>query len=486
MSEDNDKNSSVTKKFLLYKDIAVAFVEIGKAFIAIFTGISFVVVLSLINPQIVQLVLVIINFITLGIGCWFLRKTYTLEFRDDEGIKEYCEQVEIKPDSNCIEEAGINNDRVNKLVVQLKNWIIFYALALMIVYLIFSIDNAYWYSDDNFYSRVHRICKVPEDIFNFLSSVALYLGFKVLYNQTLKKDKENSPRIYYADAVIVSVFFVILYLVSTIVVVSRPEYSNIPRETIYEISNITANYKATAANTALNSIEQIENASNKYRRITSKKIPNSNLNVNKEIFTIDSDKKIFESNRGISNSNIKNETIDSIDEISKIAANYNSSINQQAASDMKKAIDAYEGVNKTIWLNLFSLFIGICNGLAMSLLFGRYVSMEHLVNDQKNEEFYNFFSFSIIFILPMYALAQPLFGSFEINAFGPSAVFANCVFFICWVGKAVFLGYTWKFMKDKSIHHYLHLVITSQGISDEFKKCFNPEPKGDSEIEKTD
>jgi hypothetical protein len=90
--------------------------------------------------------------------------------------------------------------------------------------------------------------------------------------------------------------------------------------------------------------------------------------------------------------------------------------------------------------------------------------MEHMINNVKDRTFYDWFSTFTVFLLPIYALAQPLFGAFEINAFGDSRAFANYVFFICLFGKIFFLYFTFDFIRKRKLHYYLHLIINSHDI----------------------
>ena len=113
------------------------------------------------------------------------------------------------------------------------------------------------------------------------------------------------------------------------------------------------------------------------------------------------------------------------------------------------------------------------NGVAMALLFGKYVSMEHRIISRKSEQKYKFISWGIVYILPVYAVIQPLFGSFEITSFGNSDNFRNFVFFVCLLGKMFFLIVTYIFLKEKYIHLYLHLVITKYGVPKKFLECFD-------------
>lgn len=126
----------------------------------------------------------------------------------------------------------------------------------------------------------------------------------------------------------------------------------------------------------------------------------------------------------------------------------------------------------TVGTHWFSLVAGILNGIVMALLFGRYVSMEHRIISRNPQNKYAFISRGIVYILPVYAVIQPLFGSFNIYSFGDPAKFRNFVFFVCLVGKVFFLVVTHIFLREKFIHLYLHLVITKYGVPRKFLDCF--------------
>lgn len=147
-----------------------------------------------------------------------------------------------------------------------------------------------------------------------------------------------------------------------------------------------------------------------------------------------------------------------------------------------KEITSWEDKTNQTWLNRFQLFIGIFNGLAMALLFGRYISMEHSAFNMEfgmheKEKYRHIIHNITIYLLPIYALAQPLFGSFEIGAFGNANAFANWVFLVCWIGKVFFLWLTYILIKGGFMHLYLHSVINSHGIPKDLVECFKPASK---------
>lgn len=140
-----------------------------------------------------------------------------------------------------------------------------------------------------------------------------------------------------------------------------------------------------------------------------------------------------------------------------------------------------------VFLNRFDLLAGLANGLTMILLFGRYVSIEQSLGHTKlfKAVFENIFypfsgipyktlvSFGIIFILPIYALAQPLFGSLKINAFGDANNFQTMVYGICLIGKICFFHLTYLLITKKLLHLYLYGLVSEIGNFKELEDCFD-------------
>ncbi|HEX8736287.1 MAG TPA: hypothetical protein VF721_13245 [Pyrinomonadaceae bacterium] len=381
------------------------------------------------TPRQVQLYLVIGNLI--AVTLWFVLfrfrkfKFHELKFIDDKNKAEYRKFFKVK-DTESVDDK---NERVNKLVGQLKLWITGYVVCLMIVYGAFLFDNECLRKACDSLSEIelssgrqHYYLKIFQDVFNLISAACLYLGFKVLYNQTL--DKKNKPNIYFFDATFVSLIIIVLYLAYMHSVIYAPQNNNLPYDTIIKIGNIRDDYVNKVNNTAPKSVVDVLNAG-----LDAKRLP-----------------------------------ADSIKEIKQITDKYEKDVNLMAATEMKDVIRAYESSTNDKWANIFGLIIGSFNGLAMSLLFGRYISMEHMINNVKDRTFYDWFSTFTVFLLPIYALAQPLFGAFEINAFGDSRAFANYVFFICLFGKIFFLYFTFDFIRKRKLHYYLHLIINSHDI----------------------
>lgn len=242
--------------------------------------------------------------------------------------------------------------RVNKLMKQLNTNILFYAFCLIIVYAIYC-ASAYFKLPPDFVEKY-------TNLFNFASSLFVYLSFKVLYDRTL--DEHNDPNYYYMDALIFAMIGI-----GTYSLVTDPGIVRVDVETIAIIK--------------------------------------------------------------------KN----------------------------------------------FSLIIGILNSLAMGLLFARFISMENVLTNifeanDKGEPKRNqkiLIKNSMIFLLPLYAAVQPIFGNFNLEtAMGPSEIHRNIVFSICFVGKTFFLAIYFYYAQRRWIHLYLYSMLNRQGIYHALKNKF--------------
>jgi hypothetical protein len=325
----------------------------------------------------VKLVLTALNFIILAAFCILFREQPVLKFKTENSRDEYWDLLNVELTNGRVEvdnrmvdrldRAHFNNKRVTRLVHQLISNIHLYALFLMIVYLVFFIDNSRFYPDGH--GLRHHWFPIVEDIFNYLSAVCLFWGFQVLYDTTIDKNDNKRDLPYRLPLIIISFVFLLCYLIF----VGYPLAVSPPSE-----------------------------------------------------------------------------------------------------------------VPPTIVANWFRLGIGIFNGLAMALLFGKYISMEHSLQNIKEGNYGEIVRWGIIIVLPIYALAQPLFGSFEITAFGDKKWFANGVFFVCLIGKFFFLYVTYLFMRNKLMHYYLHLVIARHGVPKNFSKCFESDFDTSSEYSPAD
>jgi hypothetical protein len=124
-----------------------------------------------------------------------------------------------------------------------------------------------------------------------------------------------------------------------------------------------------------------------------------------------------------------------------------------------------EPENKDVAI-IFRLICGFYNGLAMGLLFGRLTSMEYFfkeINLDRSQITQKLYLFGTIFILPLYVLAQPMYGVFDTsNQF--QEPFKAIIFIVCFIGKAYFLLLLYNYINSKWIHVYLHLALANHTI----------------------
>lgn len=107
---------------------------------------------------------------------------------------------------------------------------------------------------------------------------------------------------------------------------------------------------------------------------------------------------------------------------------------------------------------------GLYNGVAMFLLFGRFISMEYFFQKTRKSFERNFYFFGTIIFLPLYVIAQPLYGVLHSMSIQSEELFKSLVFLICLWGKIVFLFFIITMLKKKWIHIYLFLAISQESI----------------------
>jgi len=106
---------------------------------------------------------------------------------------------------------------------------------------------------------------------------------------------------------------------------------------------------------------------------------------------------------------------------------------------------------------------GIYNGLAMLLLFSRFISMEYFFQNSSRSWQRNFYFYGTVIGLPLYVLAQPMYGIFNAVEIGESAVlFKSFVFLVCFWGKLVFFLFIFTMLDKKWIHAYLFISLTQR------------------------
>lgn len=426
------------------------------ALVTIITAISTVV--PLFTPELGQVFFSALNLIPLIIFYFSTKATRQEFIEDSKSKRKYLDLLGGKSNSDSFDpkKADWNLERVNRLVEQLHTNITRYVLFLIIVYVLYLFDNKLWFNEyllggRDFYKYIHLYFNIATGVFNYLSAVFLFLGFKVLYAKTLDLENNPLPSYHRKEAVFSGIFLTVYITLSLVIVTLSLKKPDPPPSTI--ISNI---------NTTIKAYEEKSN------------IP-AEVFVNNAGQIIETSKEKRKSDQS------------TVDEIKGALGSYEADVNNPASdtiTDIKKEIEKYEDKVtgnptefKVVLLKLFQLFVGIFNGLAMALLFGRYVSMEQAIYNMEeglydSKKYNEIIHIATIYILPIYALAQPLFGSFDVNVFGNPKIFANGVFFVCWIGKMFFLYLTYLLMKRRLMHLYLHSVITIHGIPKELAKCF--------------
>ncbi len=412
------------------------------------------------NPDVYKLILAFLNLVVVALFFGYSQNLSNLEFKkkspDEERDPEelYWDLLNVEVKDNHVEvqgeaepveqkeQAENNEERVNKLVDQLHENIKFFAFFLVLVYSLFMIDNqslfAWFGLTNDLYNSLHPWFKLGEDISNFISAVFIFLAFLVLYDKTLTP--KNKVTDYRSRPALFALAFVSIYVLFFAIF-------NPPRVS-YEIA----------------SLKQIKET------VQKEKDPDKAIEAIKNM----------EYQYGSGSNGTPH-----LAEIKNIAANGCPSEPTKSTFDPNCSVwqkitlinNKVENYLKPGWLkaeNLFQLFIGMFNGLAMALLFGRYISMEHVMEpiNRIRRKHKKLFSRATIYLLPVYALTQPLFGSFEIDAFGDPKWLQNGVFLFCLVGKAFFLYFTWWFMKDRLLHLFLHIVLTKYGVPKDFRSLF--------------
>lgn len=126
---------------------------------------------------------------------------------------------------------------------------------------------------------------------------------------------------------------------------------------------------------------------------------------------------------------------------------------------------------------VYNLGCGIYNGWAMGLLFGRLISMEYFFKEIQlttSKFSRRFFHYGAIFILPIYVLANCLYGvqKFEEFNYQNMQALKALIFLICFFGKGFFLLFIYHYINFKWLHIYLHLILANNSIPRDIIKVF--------------
>lgn len=132
------------------------------------------------------------------------------------------------------------------------------------------------------------------------------------------------------------------------------------------------------------------------------------------------------------------------------------------------------GQNLSHLSHVIRLIGGIFNGVAMFLLFSRFISMEYFFQRSKQKWQRNFYFYGTIIGLPLYVMAQPLYGLFNAVEFSAdAAIFKSFVFLVCFWGKVVFLLFIFTMVNKKWMHSYLFIVLTQKDTVSRLSKELN-------------
>ncbi len=113
--------------------------------------------------------------------------------------------------------------------------------------------------------------------------------------------------------------------------------------------------------------------------------------------------------------------------------------------------------------HIMRLIGGVYNGVAMFLLFSRFISMEYFFQNSSDGWQKWFYFYGTVVVLPLYVVAQPLYGIFNAIEIGQSAeLFKAIVFLVCFWGKLFFLLFIYTMLTKKWIHSYLFIVLSQK------------------------
>jgi len=124
---------------------------------------------------------------------------------------------------------------------------------------------------------------------------------------------------------------------------------------------------------------------------------------------------------------------------------------------------------------IFKLICGVFNGLAMGLLFGRFTSMEYYFKDNSAKQGWRSsftFNFGIVYVLPLYVLAQPMFGLLTSPGFKEMLFFKPAVFLVCFIGKTFYLIIVYNYIETRHLHTYMHLLLANYKVPLDISKIF--------------
>jgi hypothetical protein len=134
-------------------------------------------------------------------------------------------------------------------------------------------------------------------------------------------------------------------------------------------------------------------------------------------------------------------------------------------------VNGFFGVNLLTQSHVIRLIGGLYNGVAMFLLFSRFVAMEYFFQNSGKDWQRQFYFYGTVIVLPLYVVVQPLYGLFNAVEIGQSVeLFKAVVFLVCFWGKLVFLLFIYTMLTKKWIHSYLFMVLSQKDTLSKISK----------------
>jgi hypothetical protein len=134
-------------------------------------------------------------------------------------------------------------------------------------------------------------------------------------------------------------------------------------------------------------------------------------------------------------------------------------------------VNGFPELHLSTMSHFIRLIGGLYNGVAMFLLFSRFIAMEYFFQNSGKGWQRQFYFYGTVIVLPLYVVVQPLYGVFNAGEMGQSAeLFKAVVFLVCFWGKLVFLLFIYTMLTKKWIHSYLFMVLSQKDTLSKISK----------------
>jgi len=117
--------------------------------------------------------------------------------------------------------------------------------------------------------------------------------------------------------------------------------------------------------------------------------------------------------------------------------------------------------------HLVRLLSGVFNGVGMMLLFARFISIEFFYTKKSGFK-RGFYYVGTIFILPLYATAQPLYGIFDLDDkdIGNALLLKAVILLICFIGKLFLFLFIMLILENEWLHKYFYWILLERDSMD--------------------